>query len=254
MSTQYTDQSTVTDILVRGSMPEEQQWITDQLQQGVTQPAALFWQYDAGAVIMGCSQRPDEGQQSRAESAGFPIMRRGSGGGAVLVGPWMLSVTLFIPPDHPIAEQNIIEIFSWFEQLWIKALHQCGVPCKGVDQPIIDRSKEISEQQKLKWACYASLSHGEIVSEDNRKLVGLAQIRKRKGVALVSGLHLQHSDWSALSRIVVDNPEQGAALADLNCDAESLSGRSAQQLLSDILVALKCALPDDFNILGPVTE
>ena len=253
MSNQHADPSILSAMLIQGAMPEEQQRITEQLQQGITQPTALFWQYDAGAVIMGCSQRPDEQQQVRAESAGFPIMRRGSGGGAVLVGPWMLSVTLFIPPEHPVAEQNIIEIFSWFEQLWITVLQQCGVPCKGVDQAIIDQSKQISEEQQLKWACYASLSHGEVVSEDNRKLVGLAQIRKRKGVALVSGLHLQSSDWSALSRVVVDNPEQGQALKALNCDAESLSGQNAERLLTDILQAFRQALPDDFSIQGPAS-
>lgn len=250
MNTDNTDQQGVPDaILMRGSMPDEQATISAVLQQGVEQPMALFWQYDDAAVIMGCSQKPDQAQQQRAEQAGLPIMRRGSGGGAVLAGPWMLSVTLFIPADHAIAEQNIIEIFSWFEQIWLTALHQCGVPCKGVDQPIIDRSKEISETRQLKWACYASLSHGEVVSEDDRKLVGLAQIRKRKGVALVSGLHLQPCDWTTLSEIVVAKAGQGESLAALNSDAQTLSGKSAETLLTEVLTALRNALPDEFRVM-----
>lgn len=232
--------------LVIGSMPDEQQRISEVLEAGVEQPQVLFWQYDQAAVIMGCSQRPDDGQMQRAERAGLPLLRRRSGGGAVLAGPWMLSVTVFIPTDHPVAKQNIIEIFSWLEQIWIDTLHACGVPCKGVDQTMIDHSKVVSQQLELKWACYAALSHGEVVSEDGRKLVGLAQIRKRKGVALVSGLHLCPSDWSQLSAIVVNNTQQGSALEQLNSDAQSLSGRSAETLLPELIRAFAERLPDDF--------
>lgn len=233
--------------LVIGSMPDEQQRISEILEAGVDSPQVLFWQYDQAAVIMGCSQRPSEEQTQRSVQAGFPILRRRSGGGAVLAGPWMLSVTVFIPTDHPVAGQNIIEIFSWIERIWIDALLACAVPCKGVDQQMIDRSKVISQQQDLKWACYASLSHGEIVSEDGRKLVGLAQIRKRKGVALVSGLHLYPCDWHELSRIVVGSPQQGASLQALNSDANTLSGISSEQLLPDLINAFLQRLPAEFS-------
>ena len=233
--------------LVIGSMPDEQQRISEILEAGVETPQVLFWQYDQAAVIMGCSQRPSEEQIKRSEQAGFPILRRRSGGGAVLAGPWMLSVTVFIPPDHPVAGQNIIEIFSWLEQIWIDTLSTCGVPCKGVDQQMIDRSKVVSQEQDLKWACYASLSHGEVISDDGRKLVGLAQIRKRKGVALVSGLHLYPCDWNELSRVVVGSTEPGLSLEALNSDASSLSGISSERLLPDLIQAFIDRLPSDFN-------
>lgn len=233
--------------LVIGSMPDEQQRISEILEAGVETPQVLFWQYDQAAVIMGCSQRPSDAQTQRSMEAGFPILRRRSGGGAVLAGPWMLSVTVFIPPEHPVAGQNIIEIFSWLEQIWIDTLLTCGVPCKGVDQQMIDRSKVVSQEQDLKWACYASLSHGEVISDDGRKLVGLAQIRKRKGVALVSGLHLYPCDWNELSRIVVGSTEPGLSLEALNSDASSLSGISSERLLPDLIQAFIDRLPSDFN-------
>ncbi|MDO6562724.1 hypothetical protein Q4488_04940 [Amphritea sp. 1_MG-2023] len=224
--------------LVIGSMPDEQQRISDVLEAGVEQPQVLLWQYDQAAIILGCSQRPDEGQQWRAERAGYPLMRRRSGGGAVFAGPWMLSVTVFIPTEHPLAKQNIIEIFSWFEHIWVDTLMACDIPCRGVDQAMIEQSKIISQQEDVKWACYASLSHGEVVSPDGRKLVGLAQIRKRKGIALVSGLHLSPCDWQQLSSIVVDNPQRGDTLAGLNSDAQSLSGIAVEQLLPRVIDVL----------------
>ena len=236
--------------LVQGTMPEEQSRIAAILEAGVEQPQVLFWQYDQAAVIMGCSQKPAADQESRAHAAGLPITRRRSGGGAVLAGPWMLSVTLFIPTDHLVSQQNIIEIFGWFEQIWITALERSGVPCRGVDQTEIGRSKVISEAKGLKWACYAGLSHGELVSPDGRKLVGLAQIRKRKGVALVSGLHLSPCSWNTLSSVVVDQAEQGELLQALNADAETLSGKEADQILPAVINALTDLLPADFRVIN----
>jgi len=235
--------------LILGTMPQEQQVITDYLECGVSNPAVLLWQYQDPAIIMGRSQRPDEDQLQRAEQSGLPIMRRGSGGGAVLAGPWMLSFTVFIPTEHQIAELDIINIFGWLEQIWIAALESVGIACKGVDKPLIDYSKQVSKQHEVEWACYAALSHGEVVSLDNRKLVGLAQIRKRQGIALVSGLHLSSCDWSLLSNVVVNRPEQGKVLESLNCDAEQLSGIAGEELLPAIIDAFIAALPDDFELI-----
>lgn len=238
--------------IIQGSMLDEQRAITGLLNDGVEKPQLLLWQYDKAAVIMGCSQRPDDGQLQRAERAGLAIMRRGSGGGAVLAGPWMLSATLIIPPDHPVGKLDLIQLFGWFEQVWTKALIDCGVSCKGVDKSLIDRSKQVSKDAGVQWACYASLSHGEVVSPDGRKLVGLAQIRKRKGIALVSGLHLQSCDWRALCQVVVDDVDQAPVLESLNSDAEQLSGVAATKLLPEIIARFIAALPKDVEVLTSI--
>lgn len=235
----------------RGNTLEEKKVIIDHLNAGITQPQLLLWQYDSPAIIMGCSQRPDEGQKQRAKQAGLPIMRRGSGGGAVLAGPWMLSMTLFIPTEHPVAALNLIELFHWLEPFWLKALIDSGVPCKGVDKTMIDKSKVISKRNDVEWACYASLSHGEVVSLDGRKLLGVAQIRKRKGIALVCGLHLAPCDWKVLCDVVANDLSQGAILNSLNINAEQLSGLSAAVLLAEIINRFVAGLPGDFELLNP---
>ena len=55
--------------VIRGSMLEEHSIISDLLTTGVRHPQVLLWQYDTAAIIMGCSQRPDEGQLQRAEQS-----------------------------------------------------------------------------------------------------------------------------------------------------------------------------------------
>ncbi|WP_421866109.1 lipoate--protein ligase family protein [Motiliproteus sp.] len=237
------------EFLHHGSMPEEQQLITDRVNNALEQPQLLLWRYAQPAIIMGCSQRPTPEQQQRAAQQHLPIIRRGSGGGAVLAGPWMLSLSVFIPTDHPLAQLDLIKIFSWYEQIWLRALQSAGVDCKGVDKALIEHSKQVAKDQQVDWACYAALSHGEIVSPDGRKLVGLAQIRKRHCIALVSGLHLQPCDWPILSEVVVDDPTKGSVLASLNADVEQLSNACAEQRLEAILQHFCQTLPSETELL-----
>ncbi len=221
-----------------GGMPEEQARINAVLADPVIQPQLLIWRYAEPAVIMGRSQRPDTEVLQRGADRNVPVQQRGSGGGAVLAGPWMLSVTLFLPTTHPAAELGIIDIFKWFEAVWIKVLLEQGVTCQSADETMISESKTTAKQLGVEWACYAGLSHGELVSEDGRKLLGLAQIRKRHGVALVSGLHLLPCDWSVLADVVTGLPSLGERLESLNCDCSGLSGKEADTLLYPLVDAL----------------
>lgn len=221
-----------------GGMPEEQARISEVLSAPVMQPQLLVWRYAEPAIIMGRSQRPDEDMLQRGKDRHIPVQQRGSGGGAVLAGPWMLSVTLFLPTNHSAAELGIIEIFKWFETVWLKVLLDHGVPCQSVNESMIAISKIRSKQENVEWACYAGLSHGELVSRDGRKLLGLAQIRKRNGVALVSGLHLSPCDWSLLADVVVNQPELGEILQRLNSDCDALSGKNTDGLLLPLVADL----------------
>ena len=227
-----------------GGMPEEQAKIDAVLSEPATEPKLLIWRYAEPAVIMGRSQRPDNEMLQRAAARKIPVQQRGSGGGAVLAGPWMLSVTLFLPTAHPAAELGIIDIFKWFEAAWLKVLLDSGIPCQSVDETMIAESKIAARAQKVEWACYAGLSHGELVSNDGRKLLGLAQIRKRNGVALVSGLHLSPCEWSLLADVVADEPSLGENLQGLNSDCFSLSGISADTLLYPLVDELIKALQE----------
>lgn len=241
LSGDYGIQATGFDIskhLYCGDMPAEQLQISEALAAKITHPALLFWRYDRPAVIMGRSQRPAEELLERGKTRGLDVQQRGSGGGAVFAGPWMLSVTMFLPADHPVAELGIIDIFKWFEAAWKRVLLAQGISCRSVDDAEIAQSKETAKNAEVDWACYAGLSHGELVSENGRKLLGLAQIRKKNGVALVSGLHLGPSDWNVLADVVTANPQLGEVLADLNVDCQELSGKSEELLLPAILDGL----------------
>jgi lipoate-protein ligase A len=46
------------------------------------------------------------------------VKRQGSGGGAVSAGPELLSLSVFIPIDHPIAKGSTVKAYESIAQLW----------------------------------------------------------------------------------------------------------------------------------------
>ncbi len=229
------------------SMEDEQKQINMRIKHHIEQPQIMFWHYNQPGIILGCSQQLNEVQIKLAEQYKLPWLRRKSGGGAVLVGPWMLSVTIFIPYDHYIAKGSITKIFSWLEQNWLKVLNENNINCAGVDKTMIDQSKYSAKKNQLEWACYGSLSHGEIVCSQGHKLVGLAQIRKAGGVTLVSGLNLSPFDWQPLSEIVNNTKKNAAVLANNNNYCSQLTSLPIKQLIPKIIKSFIEILPPDFS-------
>ncbi|WP_431777598.1 lipoyl protein ligase domain-containing protein [Ottowia caeni] len=76
----------------------EQIWNQAQLQNRVQTPAFRMWRYRLPAVVLGYSQR--RLMQEVDARTGLEVLRRDSGGGAVLTGPWMLGLSVALPPEH----------------------------------------------------------------------------------------------------------------------------------------------------------
>jgi lipoate-protein ligase A len=83
-------------------------------------------------------------------------------------------------------------------EAWRRALGRLGVPTDIAPREAAGAARA---GDTGRWACFASLSYGELVGPDNRKIVGLAQVRRRNGVAICAGLLLGQPDWSRLLRV-----------------------------------------------------
>ena len=83
------------------TIAQEQAWNRQQMLEPVTRPRFAVWQYEAPAIVLGCSQRKfEDGARARLGGAA-ELLLRPSGGGAVLTGPWMVSCSVVLPLDHP---------------------------------------------------------------------------------------------------------------------------------------------------------
>jgi lipoate-protein ligase A len=137
----------------------------------VPDPAArAVWVCDATepALVLGSAQHEDGVDRE----AGIPIVRRRSGGGAVLVVPGeVLWVDLVVPAGDPLWQDDVGRAFLWVGEAWGEALAELGVAAL-VHRGGLARSA---------WSfavCFAGLGPGE-VTVDGRKVVGISQRRTR---------------------------------------------------------------------------
>lgn len=182
---------------------EEQAWNREQLAQPVTAPRWRLWTYEQPAIVLGCSQRAVY-ERLLATPGGPSMMKvllRESGGGAVLTGPWMLGLSLALPLGHPWLGQGLLESYRHLGQLFAQVLAAQGVPARALppaELPAQQAALIARGLPVLDWACFGNLSPWEVVDEQGRKLVGLAQRRRQTGVLLVAGLLISEPPWASL--------------------------------------------------------
>lgn len=176
---------------------EEQAWNQHQLAVNVHSACAQIWSYRRPAVVLGCSQRGSVSSGAAFLRAKIDLVERRAGGGAVLTGPWMLSASVVLPSWHPLVVAGPIPSYRWIGELYQWVLRGLGIPADALTPEQTRRPEQQIEQSDLEWACYGGISPWEVVV-GKRKIVGLAQVRKRTGVLLVAGLLLDRPDWRLL--------------------------------------------------------
>ena len=209
----------------QGTAVQEQAVLNEILTANRPQTTLLNWQYHRDAIILGKSQKPSDGMQRRAGAMGLDLVVRNSGGGAVYASTNLVSLSVVAPADSPLSRSSIPQSFCVIGQVWQSVLKELGVETKMVTQSTRHQLSESAPHQSLAWACFASLSYGELTDLAGRKLLGLAQVRKTTGVAVVMGLYLHPPDWAALAHICQEEskPHAASRLADLTVSLNELS-------------------------------
>lgn len=231
------------------SAAEEQRWIEQQLSTLVTQPITRFWRYTEPALVLGCGQRASLAQ---LPDSPIPALVRHAGGGAVLTGPWMLSLSVMLPPDHPAVSSGILSSYRWLGESLATALQNSwGVPAQALathaPKPA-DKPANTPVNSPPHWACFAGLSPWEVVA-DGRKLVGLAQVRRRTGVLLTAGVLVSPPDWALLCQ-AMGKPLTDAM--DLECATTSVSAYGGHAVTShDVFPALALAVQEALHSFLP---
>lgn len=127
------------------------------------------------AIVLGSAQ-PDEGiDRDRARALGLDVVRRRSGGGAVLVEPGDLTwVDVVIPRGDPLWHDDVGRSFLWLGRIWAEVVRALG----GVDVDVHTGAMRRSPASHA--VCFAGLGPGE-VTMGGAKVVGLSQRRTRHG-------------------------------------------------------------------------
>lgn len=161
----------------------------------------------ARAVVLGSTQDPGAVDQHAAHRLGLAVVRRRSGGGAVLVGPDdPLWVDIDLPVDDPLWSEDVGRSFLWLGEAWVEGLASVGVPAEVHDGPFAPGP----------WGravCFAGRGAGEVFV-DGAKVVGLAQRRTRAGARFQCAV-LRRWDPTPLIDVVLAADEREAARRDL---------------------------------------
>ena len=170
------------------------------------------------ALVLGSTQPDALVDGDACRRAGVEVVRRRSGGGAVLVAPGHLVwVDVLVPRGDPVWQDDVTASFLWLGEAWAAALDEHGVPAsvhRGGLEPS-PWSKEV---------CFAGRGPGEVLVGE-AKVVGIAQRRARAGArfqcaallrwdpaAVVGLLHLPARAADELGAVAAGVPVAGPAL------------------------------------------
>ena len=167
-------------------------------------PTLRWYGYVGQAVIIGVGQALGT-VANDLEARGFTIVRRLSGGAAVLADRELLALDAFLPASSLLAGTDVVASYRWFGDAWASAIATVGGLLAHSGLRVIPVSEARHDRDALRAStidvdtrvreatCFATLSPFEVAWQPPgasvRKLVGLSQVRRRGVALLQAGVH-----------------------------------------------------------------
>lgn len=128
---------------------------------------------------------------------GIEVVRRGAGGGAVLVAPGsQVWIDFWIPRSDELWDDDVVRSSWWLGEVWASSLGSLGAA--GL---LVHRGPSVvSDMSRL--ICFAGLGPGE-VTVSGSKVVGISQRRNRYGARFLSVAGLE---WEPSSIVGLLSP------------------------------------------------
>jgi lipoate-protein ligase A len=161
------------------------------------------------ALALGSTQPPSHVDADRAARAGVEVVRRRSGGGAVLVGPGgPLWIDVLVPRGDPRWDDDVGRAAWWVGEAWCRALAALGAPSAAL-------AVHRGALQRSTWSdriCFAAVGAGEVTA-GGRKVVGVSQRRTRHGARLQCAALLRWEPAPLVDLLALDPAERAACRA-----------------------------------------
>jgi len=184
------------------------------------------------ALVLGSGQRDDVVDRAACQAAGTAVVRRRSGGGAVLVEPGrLLWVDVLLPAGDPLWTDDVARAFLWLGETWRAALADLGV-----DAAVHEGGLCTTTWSRL--VCFGGLGTGEVVAPTGAKLVGLSQRRTRAGARFQCAALGTWAPGDLLALLALDPADRARAAADLDPAAAGVGEDRLGPLLDALLVHL----------------
>jgi len=133
------------------------------------------FELDEPALVLGSTQRAADVDEPAADRLGVAVVRRRSGGGAVLLEPGQVAwIDVVVPRGDALWHDDVAVAAEWLGETWVRTLvdlglaggsvHRGGLACGALGSVV----------------CFGGTGPGEVLV-DGRKVVGLSQRRTRAG-------------------------------------------------------------------------
>lgn len=173
------------------------------------------------ALVLGSTQPADHVDRAAVAVAGVEVVRRRSGGGAVLLVPGSaLWIDVVLPRADPWWRDDVGRSTHWLGRVWQSALADLGVAATVHTGALVSTP----------WStlvCFAGLGPGE-VSAGGRKLVGISQRRTRAGARFQCVVHRHWDPAPLLALLDLDDDQRGRGGSDLAGVATGLDRPTAE--------------------------
>ena len=181
------------------------------------------------AVVLGSAQHESDVSLDAARAAGTGVVRRRSGGGAVLVGPGLVVwIDVVVPAEDRLWEADVGRAFWWLGSAWVAALVEAGLPGAEMWAGGLVRSR---------WSgrvCFAGVGPGEVVMSE-RKVVGMAQRRTRGGALFQCAVPILWDPASLLDLLTLNAAERAAGTTELGSAALGIGPAAAAPLVAALI-------------------
>jgi lipoate-protein ligase A len=192
-------------------------------------PVLRWYVSDQPVLVLGNGQSLDCVDLAACRATDVEVLRRTSGGTAVLVDRYAVSMEVALPIRHPLALGDIVHSYQWIGELWAQTLQVLGVEqARAIPLEEVRALPKIAKDDPVRMACYGTLSPFEPVV-GLRKVVGLSQVRRRFAVLYQVGAYLRWQPEALTALLAMSDAERTSVsvrLRDSTAGLDQLVGRA----------------------------
>jgi lipoate-protein ligase A len=195
-----------------------------------------LYAWEPACLSLGYAQPLEDVDQDALEKRGLELVRRPTGGRAILHGD-ELTYSVVATDRDPRLSGGVLESYCNLSLALLEALHLLGIPAQALEKPpvqslatenLIVESSTAPKTANQNPVCFEVPSNYEITSH-GKKLVGSAQARRKEGI-LQHGTLLLNGDLTRIIQVLKFRDEAAreraaSRLSERATTAELASGR-----------------------------
>lgn len=170
--------------------------ILEEVGRGEVLPTLRLYAWDSPCLSLGYAQPIGDADCSMLDSLGWGIVRRPTGGRAILHAD-ELTYAVIAPKGEPRLAGGVIASYRRISLALLNALRALGLPVQAAS-PAAPKAKDSLDREEA--VCFQHPSDYEI-TVGGKKLIGSAQSRKKEGVLQHGTLPL-HGDLTRITQVL----------------------------------------------------